>query len=86
MIEQLRPLPVEEVGSAKYLMQHDWIEKLNLQAHCNAQAHSDEFVMEYLVSYDKVTTLVHDLLVIEVSSPPRLGRQQGAGQCASAPA
>jgi hypothetical protein len=41
----------------------------SLQAHCNAQAHSDEFVMEYLVSYDKVTTLIHDLLVIEVRSP-----------------
>lgn len=31
MISQLSVLPIEDVGSAKYLTQHDWIEKLNLQ-------------------------------------------------------
>jgi hypothetical protein len=46
--------------------QHDWVEKLNLQAHHNAQTHSDEFVMESLVSFDKMSVLVHELLAIEV--------------------
>lgn len=39
---------------------------LRLQAHYNARAHSDEFVVDLLVSLDKVKALIHDLLVIEV--------------------
>ena len=35
------------------------------QAHHNAQTHSDEFVLELLVSLGKLDTLVHNLLVIE---------------------
>jgi hypothetical protein len=37
-----------------------------LQAHHNAQTHSDEFVLELLVSFDKLSALVQELLVIEV--------------------
>ncbi len=37
-----------------------------LQAHHNAQSHSDEFVMEALVSYDKLGIIIHDLLAYEV--------------------
>ena len=37
-----------------------------LQAHENAQQHSDEFVVEGLVSYDKMSLLVQELLVFEV--------------------
>eukprot|EP00873_Tetraselmis_striata_P028698 jgi/Tetstr1/448962/TSEL_036187.t1 len=66
MIEQLKEYPLEAVGTTPWMEQHDWIEKLNLQAHHNAQTHSDEFVMESLVSFDKISTLVHELLAIEV--------------------
>ena len=38
MIESLSSFNVEDVGSAKYMNQHEWVEKLNLQAHFNAQA------------------------------------------------
>lgn len=37
-----------------------------VQAHTNAQMHADEFVVELLVSLDKMQVLVHDLLLIEV--------------------
>ena len=37
-----------------------------MQAHHNAQSHSDEFVMEALVSFDKLSMVVHDLLAYEV--------------------
>ena len=37
-----------------------------MQAHHNAQSHSDEFVMSALVSHDKVSALIEDLLVFEV--------------------
>ncbi|GLI58538.1 hypothetical protein VaNZ11_000280 [Volvox africanus] len=65
ILEQLAPLTIEEVGGRKWHTQHEWIERLNLQAHYNAQAHSDEFVVELLVSLDKLQVLVHDLLLIE---------------------
>mmetsp|Transcript_11111 Transcript_11111/g.31439 ORF Transcript_11111/g.31439 Transcript_11111/m.31439 type:complete len:658 (-) Transcript_11111:1406-3379(-) len=65
MVEKLKMFDIDEVGSSKWLEQRDWIEKLNVQAHHNAQTHSDEFVMEALVSFDKISTLVHELLVIE---------------------
>jgi hypothetical protein len=44
---------------------------LCLQAHYNAQAHSDEFVLELLLSLDKLSVLVQELLVIEVGAWPR---------------
>ena len=36
------------------------------QAHHNARTQSDEYVVRLLVSHEKVATLVHELLVIEV--------------------
>eukprot|EP00884_Botryococcus_braunii_P023017 jgi/Botrbrau1/939/Bobra.0167s0050.1 len=56
---------VEEVGTEAWFKQHAAIEKLNLQAHFNAQQHADEFVVEALVSHDKLGALIHDLLVTE---------------------
>lgn len=50
-----------------------------VQAHYNAMSHSDEFVMEALVSYDRLTTLVHELLVIEVWRDKASGRVLRAG-------
>ncbi|GFR49693.1 hypothetical protein Agub_g11843 [Astrephomene gubernaculifera] len=65
IICQLAPLDIAEVGSAKWHTQHEWMDRLNLQAHYNAQTHSDEFVVELLVSCDKLPVLLHDLLVTE---------------------
>jgi len=39
------------------MQQHEFIEKLNLQAHLNARTFTDEYVLEYLISYDKVRSL-----------------------------
>ncbi|WIA09269.1 hypothetical protein OEZ85_008677 [Tetradesmus obliquus] len=65
LIEQLQATTIEQVGSSKFMKQHDAISKLNLQAHYNAQTHSDEFVLELLLSLDKLSVLVQELLVIE---------------------
>ena len=66
MIEMLRTFGVEDVGSADWHRQRESLERLNLQAHHNVQSKSDEFVKSYLISLDKVTTIVHELLVMEV--------------------
>ncbi|GAX77785.1 hypothetical protein CEUSTIGMA_g5228.t1 [Chlamydomonas eustigma] len=65
LVETLQPLSVEDVGGSKWQAQHQAISRLNVQAHYNARTHSDEFVVELLVSHDRVKTLVHDLLAIE---------------------
>lgn len=39
----------------RWFRQHEYIEKLNMQAILNASAMHDEFVKELLVSYGKVT-------------------------------
>ena len=41
-----------------------------MQAHHNAQTHSDEFVKSALVSLDKLPLLVQELLTYEVSLQP----------------
>ena len=46
--------------------QHDTLTRLNLQAHHNVAAMSDEFVKEAFISLDKVNLLVHQLLVAEI--------------------
>lgn len=65
LIESLQYLTIEEVGTQKWQTQYESISQLNIQAHYNARTNSDEFVVDLLVSLDKVGVLVHDLLVIE---------------------
>eukprot|EP00039_Didymoeca_costata_P009064 m.120071 g.120071 ORF g.120071 m.120071 type:complete len:448 (+) comp14345_c0_seq2:91-1434(+) len=64
--EQLEIFNVKNIGSPKWLQQHEFIEKLNIQAHVNAQAGADEFVQEALISFGKIPVLVHELIAIEV--------------------
>ncbi|KAG2497473.1 hypothetical protein HYH03_004627 [Edaphochlamys debaryana] len=65
IIQQLQPLGIDEIGSTKWYQQHSWIEQLNMQAHHCAQTHSDEFVVELLVSLDRLHVLIHELLAME---------------------
>ena len=65
-VDGLRRHGVEAVGTAAWFEQHDALQQLNLQAHVNAQTHSDEFVKAaFLASDGKVPLLVHELLVAE---------------------
>ena len=56
-----------QVGSGQWLHQHDAIERLNIQAHQSAQSRSDEYIVEALVTQERLSNLVHELLVAEVS-------------------
>lgn len=64
-IETLAEFDVADVGSSLWMKQHEAIEQLNLQAHQSAQQQGDEFVLEALLTFDKLRTLVHELLVTE---------------------
>jgi hypothetical protein len=64
-VEGLQEFPLEEIGSSEWIKQHEKIEKLNLQAHQSAQAHADEYIMEACLTFDKIETLLKELLNIE---------------------
>lgn len=65
-IQSLTTFSLKEVGSASWFRQHEYIEKLNMQAVLSASAMHDEFVKELLVSHGKIAVLVHDLILTEV--------------------
>ncbi|OUM68035.1 hypothetical protein PIROE2DRAFT_4318 [Piromyces sp. E2] len=53
-IQELKKIPVEDFGNDKWMKQHEYIEKLNIQAHLNVAQQSEEYISELLVTYDKV--------------------------------
>ncbi|XP_024529904.1 zinc finger MYND domain-containing protein 10-like isoform X2 [Selaginella moellendorffii] len=66
IVENLKCFSVKEVGCPAWMKQHRKLEKLNLQAHYNTIAHCDEFIMEALLSFEKLGVLIHELLAIEI--------------------
>jgi hypothetical protein len=46
LVEDLRPIKFEEVGSMKWTKYHQTLEKLNMQAQLCVMNQSDEFVVE----------------------------------------
>jgi hypothetical protein len=65
-VEQLVEFRVEDIGGSAWMAQHQRIEKLNLQAHQSAMTNSDEFVLESILTFDKIPVLLNDLLSIEI--------------------
>lgn len=65
-IQSLGKLGIDLVGSTKWMQQARVVQELNLQAHHNAINNTDEFVSDLLITIDRIPTLIHELLVIEV--------------------
>ena len=66
MVESLKPMTLEEIGTRPWFQQHEHIEKLNIQAIVNSKLETDEYVKEYLATHDKVQLIVHELLLVEI--------------------
>ncbi|CBJ28395.1 conserved unknown protein [Ectocarpus siliculosus] len=64
-VESLREFSIEEIGNSSWFEQNRRLAKLNLQAHQSAMARSDEYVLEALLTFDKLGVVVHELLAIE---------------------
>lgn len=64
-VRGLASFGLAEVGSDAWMAQHGRIQRLNAQAHIEAQGKHDEYVVDQFVSQGKVEVLVHELLVIE---------------------
>lgn len=65
LVEALKVYPVEEVGGHEWLIQHEVLERLNMQAHESAAANSDEYVLEAIITFGKIDVLINDLITIE---------------------
>jgi len=63
--KMIGPFSVKDVGSKAWMRQHNLIEQLNIQAHKNAVTRHDEFVVEAILEYEKIPTLIHHLLCTE---------------------
>lgn len=66
VVESLHTFGIKDVASKSWLLQHEEIEKINIQAHLNAVAMRDDFIAEALISMQKMPVLVHELVAIEL--------------------
>jgi hypothetical protein len=65
-VRSLQEVDVREYGGYIWVRQLEYLQKLNYQSHRNAKAREDEFVMDAVVTEDKVGVLIHQALVAEV--------------------
>lgn len=65
-VQALKPNNIQDLGNAKWHVNHEHIEKLNMQAIMNASMNTDEFVKELLISHEKISVIIHDVLVSEI--------------------
>lgn len=65
MVQELRLMPLEELGAAAWTKQHQTLEKLNMQAQISVMNQGDEFVVEALIDHEKIQLLIQDLIITE---------------------
>ena len=65
MVQDIRLIQLDAVGTASWTKQHQNLEKLNMQAQVCVMNQGDEFVVEALIDHEKIPLLIHDLLVTE---------------------
>ncbi|KAJ3302240.1 Zinc finger MYND domain-containing protein 10 [Kappamyces sp. JEL0829] len=65
LVQDLKRFSLVDVGGAKWAKQHEAMEKLNIQAHKNTAAQSEEYVSEAILTFQMVDTIIHDLILIQ---------------------
>jgi len=65
LVEALAPNDPKTIGTMPWIEQHCNLDRLNVQAHYCVANQTDEFVVEALMSFDKLPLLVHELILIE---------------------
>ena len=66
MVQEVKEIDIKNFGSPEWYKQHETLDRLNIQAHKNAINSTDEYVMDSFVTFDKVKTVIYDLLMTEV--------------------
>jgi len=78
IVSSLQPFPIDEIGCSPFLRMYAYdLERLSLQAHiCAKRQDGDEYVVDAILSYKKLETLIRTLLAVEawrtlvLDSPP----------------
>ncbi|ESO83594.1 hypothetical protein LOTGIDRAFT_179706 [Lottia gigantea] len=65
-IEDITKIDLKDVGNKKWGQQHERIEKINMQAVMSATQQTDEFIKEFLITYEKLPVLIGDLITTEI--------------------
>ncbi|CCW68755.1 unnamed protein product [Phytomonas sp. Hart1] len=66
LICQLKPFRIGEIGSEAWKAQRFAVEQLNMCTHSNAVRKVDDYVRAYLLEENQLSTLLHELLTMEV--------------------
>lgn len=64
-VQSIQEITVREYAGKQWFAQHENIYKLNLQSHRNAKAREDEYVLDSMVTFDKIKALIYNLIVSE---------------------
>lgn len=62
LVENLIPFKVKDVGSKRWMAQHEDLERLNVQAQQSILTQTDEFVVEAFTDLDKVRCVLRAAL------------------------
>ncbi|CAF4943661.1 unnamed protein product, partial [Rotaria socialis] len=62
----LESFEVEDIGKSRWHTQHEYIEKLNMQAILDANRNTHEYVREVIVNNDKLPVLISQLITTEI--------------------
>lgn len=65
-VESVRCFQVRDVGNSKWLEVHEMIIKLSQQATLEVAEHREEEVKEFLISRDKLSTLIHEAYCVNL--------------------
>ena len=65
-VEELKTFEFGQFGDARWMNQHEFLTKLNMQAHVNASQQRDEFVLEAVVLHEKMPLLIRELIATEL--------------------
>ena len=69
LAQTIDEIPIERFGSPEWFRQHETLDRLNIQAHKNAMNSTDEYVMESMVTFDKVSQRIILVQQISISIP-----------------
>jgi hypothetical protein len=65
LVKNLVKFQLKDIGTPKWMLQHETLERLNIEAHKNIVLQVEEFVTESIILYEMTETLVHDLILID---------------------
>ena len=66
LVSKYKLISIENIGNLEWMNQHEYIEKLNIQCHKSAQSKHDEYVVNEILTQDKLSTIIYNLISIEI--------------------